>query len=139
MRRLHDAEIEQLLSSDALARVATVDAEGFPHVTPLWFVWAAGTFYLTSYVGRPHLNRIARNPRVGLVIDVEAALRPDGERPNKQIRVIGDATVAPDPDNVWTDRIRAKYLGATLPKGRAGRGRALVTLTPRELTAVASV
>lgn len=38
MRRLDAAEIEELLSRDLVAHLATVDADGYPHVVPLWFL-----------------------------------------------------------------------------------------------------
>jgi nitroimidazol reductase NimA-like FMN-containing flavoprotein (pyridoxamine 5'-phosphate oxidase superfamily) len=65
-RQLGADEVEQLLARDVPARLATVDAQGFPHVTPLRFVWRDGAFYMTSVADRPHLRRIARNPRVGI-------------------------------------------------------------------------
>lgn len=141
MRPLDELEIEELLSSDTVARLATIDSQGYPHVTPIWFLWVDEAFYLTSYAGRPHLGRIARNPRVGLVIDVEAAIRPDGERPNKQIRVIGDATVSVDRGGVWTSRIRAKYVDAAarVVGDMADRERMRITITPRTVTAIASI
>ncbi|MBF4998046.1 hypothetical protein IRT45_12885 [Nocardia sp. BSTN01] len=80
------------------------------------------------------------NPRVGLVIDTEAALRPDGERPNKQVRVIGDATVTPEHGGVWTRRIRAEYVCPAIDPGTAmARARMLITVTPRQVIAIASV
>ncbi len=109
VRTLESHEITELLNRDAVARLATVDADGYPHVTPIWFIWVDGAFYLTSYTGRPHLRRIHANPRVGLVIDVEDELRTDGERPNQQVRVTGDATISTDTDDLWTTRIRNKY------------------------------
>jgi Pyridoxamine 5'-phosphate oxidase len=35
-RQLGADEVEQLLACDIPAHLATLDAEGFPHVTPLW-------------------------------------------------------------------------------------------------------
>ncbi|MGD0700506.1 MAG: pyridoxamine 5'-phosphate oxidase family protein [Trebonia sp.] len=40
VRPLSDEEIAGLLARDVVARVATIDACGYPHVTPLWFLWA---------------------------------------------------------------------------------------------------
>jgi nitroimidazol reductase NimA-like FMN-containing flavoprotein (pyridoxamine 5'-phosphate oxidase superfamily) len=97
MRKLREDEIVELLARDVVAHLATVDSAGYPHVTPIWFLWSDRAFHLTSFIGRPHLDRIRSNPRVGLVVDIEDALRPDGERPNQQIRVLGDATVASTP------------------------------------------
>jgi nitroimidazol reductase NimA-like FMN-containing flavoprotein (pyridoxamine 5'-phosphate oxidase superfamily) len=144
VRRLLNGEIADLLAYDSVARLATLDADGYPHVTPLWFVWNDATFYLASDAGRPHLARIRSNPKVGLVIDVEAPERPDRERPNRQVRAIGDATVTPDSDGVWTMRIWAKYRhdeldAATIAKRLRGRQRVLISLRPHHLVAVASI
>ncbi|MFD6156526.1 pyridoxamine 5'-phosphate oxidase family protein [Nocardia sp. NPDC060256] len=143
MRPLDAPERGELLTMDVVAHLATIDSDGYPHVTPIWFVWEGGSFYLTSDPGRPHLSRIMRNPKVGLVIDVEAALRADGERPNKQVRVIGDATVSLDPDGIWTQRIRAKYIDGSIAPDAVerppDRERKLITVTPRKITTVASI
>ncbi|MFI9505294.1 pyridoxamine 5'-phosphate oxidase family protein [Nocardia sp. NPDC052566] len=139
MRTLRPAEVAGLLATDIVAHLATIDAAEYPHVTPIWFLWDDGIFRLTSFAGRPHLRRILANPRVGLVIDREAAPRADGQRPNRQLRVIGDAELAADPDGRWTQRIREKYSPARAALGDAGRARVLITITPKLVVALASV
>ncbi|MGY2023850.1 pyridoxamine 5'-phosphate oxidase family protein [Nocardia gipuzkoensis] len=143
MRTLRESEITDLLTRDVVAHLATIDTAGYPHITPLWFLWLDGRFYLTSYADRPHLERMRSNPRVGLVIDVEDALRADGERPNRQVRVIGTASLAPDPAGTWTERIRTKYISGDIAPGIAqrdlGRARVVITPVPSQITAVASV
>lgn len=143
MRRLEVTEIGELLGLDVVAHLSTIDSQGYPHVTPIWFLWEDERIYLTSYPSRPHLGRIMRNPKVGLVIDVEAELQADGERPNKQVRLVGDATVSIDRDETWTRRIRAKYIDSTIApdavERAAARERAVVTITPHKITAVASI
>lgn len=37
-RPLTQAEIDELFHGDHLARLATIDAAGYPHVTPLCFL-----------------------------------------------------------------------------------------------------
>ncbi|HUA46071.1 MAG TPA: pyridoxamine 5'-phosphate oxidase family protein [Solirubrobacteraceae bacterium] len=76
-------EIDALLAAAVPARLATIDRDGFPHVTPLWFIWADGTFYLTSIADRPHPRRLEANPRAGICVDVEEPERDDGQRPNR--------------------------------------------------------
>ena len=143
-RPLNDEETADLLASDTVARLAPIDASGYPHVTPLWFPWADGAFHLASDAGRPHLARLRANPRAGLVIDTEAAQRPDGQRPNKQVRAVGDATLTPDTGTAWTSRIWDKYVNGpaarnALNERLSGRQRVLITITPVRLTAIASV
>ncbi|MET8876774.1 pyridoxamine 5'-phosphate oxidase family protein [Nocardia sp. NPDC004604] len=137
MRTLRPAEIAGLLASDIVAHLATIDAAGYPHVTPIWFLWDQHAFRLTSWAGRPHLRRIRANPRVGLVIDREIGRRADGQRPNRQVRIIGDAELTIDPDGVWTQRIWEKYGGSALDQ--QDRARVLITITPDQFVAIASV
>jgi hypothetical protein len=143
-RPLSDEEITGLLASDTVARLATIDASGYPHVTPLWFLWADDAFHLASDAGRPHLARLQANPRAGLVIDVEAGQHPDGQRPNKQIRAVGNATLSPDTGAAWTRRIWDKYINGptarnALDERLGDRQRVLIRIAPIRITAVASV
>jgi nitroimidazol reductase NimA-like FMN-containing flavoprotein (pyridoxamine 5'-phosphate oxidase superfamily) len=136
-RRLSDEEIEALLALDVPARVATIDAEGFPHVTPLWFVWDDGAFHLTSYSDRPHLRRLTGNPRAGLCIDVERPAGADGLRPNLQVRAIGNAELFDDEGGAWTLRIDEKYGWGR--SAALARDRVLIRLRPDRLVAVGSI
>jgi hypothetical protein len=83
-RSLSDEETADLLASDTVARLATIDASGYPHVTPLWFLWAEGAFHLASDAGRPHLARLHANPRVG-----------SAPNPRRSPRRAGDQSPAP--------------------------------------------
>ena len=139
VRKLADWEVEELRVGATVAHLASVDDAGFPHITPLWFIWSNGLYRITSVTTRPHVQRIARNRQVGLGIDIEEPLRADGERPNKQLRIIGTATVSPDHDNLWTARIRDKYIGPGHRMRDDEPPRTLVTVTPASHTAVASV
>jgi len=142
MRRLSEDEINDLLVRDVVARIATIDASGYPHVTPLWFLWSAGAFYLTSDVGRPHLARLHANPRAGLVIDVEGERRADGERPNSQVRAVGDASLIADAGGAWSRRIWDKYDagngGQDWAERLRDRHRMLIRIVPSQIVAVAS-
>jgi nitroimidazol reductase NimA-like FMN-containing flavoprotein (pyridoxamine 5'-phosphate oxidase superfamily) len=142
-RPLSDQEIDAVLALDVPARFATLDAEGFPHVTPLWFVWEDGAFHLTSYSDRPHLRRLAANPRAGLCVDVERPAREDGERPNLQVRATGRAELFPDEGGAWTRRIDEKYVrapaGASHASARTAHPRVVIRLRPNRLLAVGSV
>ena len=131
-------EIEALLVLDVPARLATLDRDGFPHVTPLWFLWSDGAFYVTSIADRPHLRRPAANPRAGVLVDTEDAERDDGQRPNRQVRAIGEAEVFSDSGGAMDDsdhrevRLWARLGGEhRLARGRPARGRAAATRADR--------
>ncbi len=135
-RPLSDQETEALLALDVPARFATIDANGFPHVTPLWFVWHGGAFHLTSCSDRPHLRRLAGNPRAGLCVDVERPAREGGQRPNLQVRAVGVAELFSDTGGAWTRRIDEKYSSARDAEGT--QDRVVIRLMPERLLAVAS-
>lgn len=142
-RRMTADEIDRLLSAAVPARLAAIDRDGFPHITPLWFIWADGAFYLTSISDRPHLRRLEANPRAGICIDVEEPERDDGQHPNRQVRAVGLAELSPDSDGFWTDRITQKYVrgpsASTMRAARLADQRVVICLRPDRLVAVASV
>ncbi len=98
---------------------------------------------MTSFSDRPHLRRLERNPHAGLCVDAEQPQRPDGERPNQQVRAVGDAELFPDRDHAWTHRIDGRYLRGPAAEqraaARAADERVLIRLRPVRLVAVASV
>jgi hypothetical protein len=99
------------------------------------FLREDGAFHLASDAGRPHLARLQANPRAGLVIDIEAGQRPDGQRPNKQIRAVSDATLTPDTGAAWTRRIWDKYINGptarnALDERLGDRQRMLIRISP---------
>ena len=136
-------EIEALLAADVPARLATLDRHGFPHVTPLWFIWAEGAFLLTSLPDRAHVRRLERDPRAGICIDLEEPERRDGQRPNRQVRAVGEAELFADEDGMWTRRITRKYVAGPAAvareERRAADPRTVIRLAPVRLIAVASV
>ena len=138
-RALEPAEVDALLRADVPARLATIDRQGFPHVTPLWFIWEDDAFDMTSFSDRPHLRRLEHNPRAGLCIDLEQPEREDGQRPNQQIRATGRADLFADESGLWTDRITAKYLTGRGSSRRTAEFRTVIRLRPLRIIAVASV
>jgi hypothetical protein len=142
-RPLAPQEVDALLASDVPLHLATLDGAGFPHVTPLWFVWSDDAFYMTSIVDRPHCQRLERDGRAGIGIDIEAPERPDGQRPNRQIRAVGMAELFPETDGVWTRAITAKYVRGPAAEAqrelRAADRRFVIRLKPARVIGVASI
>lgn len=142
-RRLSGAEVDDLLTGDSLLRLATLASDGYPHLTPLWFLWDGQAIYATSKRGAPHLTRLAADRRVGLLIDTEGAERVDGERPNRQFRAIADAELSTDAGGSITGEITRKYvLGPSqeeMTRHRQSHDRVAIRLVPREVVVIASV
>jgi PPOX class probable F420-dependent enzyme len=64
-----DAERDEFLASERTCRVGTVDAEGNPHVSPLWFVWDGRALWLNSVVRSQRWANLTRDARVSVVVD----------------------------------------------------------------------
>jgi Pyridoxamine 5'-phosphate oxidase len=66
---MSDEERDAFLSSERTCRVASLGADGAPHVTPLWFVWDGKSLWLTSIVKSQRWTDLERDGRIGVVID----------------------------------------------------------------------
>src|SRR4029079_19277686 len=62
-------ERDALLADERTCRVATVGADGSPHITPLWFVWDGAALWLTSIVKSQRWTDLQRDGRVSVVVD----------------------------------------------------------------------
>jgi nitroimidazol reductase NimA-like FMN-containing flavoprotein (pyridoxamine 5'-phosphate oxidase superfamily) len=142
-RPLTDAELDLLLGLDIPGQLGTLDKEGYPHITPMWFVWERGAFYMTSLPEKAHVRRLERDPRASFSVDVEDPEDDAGERPNRSVRAVGPAEVFTDTDGQWTARITEKYLrGPGLPGAlarRTSQERMVIRLQPVRLFGLSSV
>ena len=77
--------------------MATQRADGYPHLTPIWFVWEDGKFLHTLGANRVHLANLARDPRMSLVIDEDYRLADGLAAGARSITVRGDAELSQDP------------------------------------------
>ena len=60
----------ELLAQRRIAAVATVGADGAPHLTATWFLYEDGALYLAIPSGSAKGRNLARNGRVAVMIDV---------------------------------------------------------------------
>ncbi len=62
-------ERDAFLTEARTCRVGTVDAEGAPHVSALWFVWDGSALWLNSVVKSQRWTNLMRNPKTSVLID----------------------------------------------------------------------
>lgn len=62
-------QARRLFRDVPLVHVGTVDADGWPHVVPLWFVWLEDALYVSSRRGSVTHRNVQRNPRTVLQVD----------------------------------------------------------------------
>jgi hypothetical protein len=123
--------------SSTIAHLSTLENAGYPFVIPIWLLWKDNAFNIASDTPRAGLTSAVNDNRAGVVIDTEAALRPDGELPNQQVRAIGHATVEPDTRSrlpARPDRCAAGHLPGVWGQRNASSGDCGVM--PRDLCRV---
>lgn len=62
-------ELDAFLTAQRTCRVATVSADGTPHVSALWFAWDGTSLWLYSVVRSKRWAELRRDPRIAVVVD----------------------------------------------------------------------
>jgi PPOX class probable F420-dependent enzyme len=123
-----------LLDRARTASLATVRADGRPHVAPIWFDLDGDTFVFTTWETTVKARNMRRDARVSLCVD-------DEEPPFSFVLVEGNAEMtAGDPDHLyWATRVAGRYMGAELAEAYGRRntvpGELLVRVTPSSIVA----
>ncbi|MFE7776995.1 pyridoxamine 5'-phosphate oxidase family protein [Streptomyces sp. NPDC057445] len=63
------SELDAFLTAQRTCRVATVSADGRPHVTALWFAWDGTSLWLYSITRSRRWQEMRRDPRIAVVVD----------------------------------------------------------------------
>ena len=110
MRPMSPDEVEAFLSHGTrTAKLATVRADGRPHVTPVWFVIDPATGDLLFNTGENAVKgkNLARDPRVTLLVDEETP-------PYAFVQIEGIAALSTDLEEMlpWATAIGGRYMGA---------------------------
>ncbi|HPS42172.1 MAG TPA: pyridoxamine 5'-phosphate oxidase family protein [Anaerolineaceae bacterium] len=53
-----------------IARLATADRNGHPHVVPVWFGWDGESIWISSFAITRKVNELMQNPWVSIAVDV---------------------------------------------------------------------
>src|SRR4029434_872429 len=71
-------EIDSFLQQKLVARLTSIRPDGYPHTTPLWYVWDGESLWCELGAGarpRQHIRNLRRNPKLCVTIDRDA--RPE--------------------------------------------------------------
>ncbi len=97
-------EAERFLHGRHIAVLTTINTDGTPLQTPVWYLYRDGLFYIRTNSKSGKVRNIRRDPRVGLCVQDE---RP----PYRGVTVKGTATVQPEQPEL-SARMSRNYLGA---------------------------
>lgn len=139
MRTLSPEETRAfLLSGTRTGKLATVRADGRPHIAPIWFDLDGDTLVFTTWHTTVKAANIRRDPRVSLCVDDETP-------PFAYVVIEGTATLVDDLDLLkhWATRIAARYMGAAQAEAYGQRnsvpGELVVRLEPTKILAQANI
>ncbi len=133
MRQLTPTEARAfLLDRPRTAKIASVRADGRPHVAPVWFDLDGDTLVFTTWHATVKAANIRRDPRVSLCVDDEIP-------PHAFVLIEGVATLSDNLEELrgWAARIAERYMGAALAESYGQRngvpGELLVRVTPTNI------
>ena len=139
MRQLNPTEARVfLLERPRTAKLASVRADGRPHIAPIWFDLDGDTLVFTTWHTTVKATNIRRDPRVSLCVDDEAP-------PFAYVLIEGVAALSDDLDELrrWATRIARRYMGADLAESYGWRngvpGELLVRVMPTKIIGQANI
>src|SRR5215831_9088490 len=98
------------------AKVATVRADGRPHVSPVWFDMDGEEVIFTTWHDTVKAHDLQRDPRISLCVD-------DDHPPFGFVLIEGTASLSESLDDVrpWATRIAGRYMGPMRAKAYGAR------------------
>ena len=121
-----------LLEGTRTGKLATVRADGRPHIVPIWFdLDGEAIVFTTGHTSIKAIN-MHRDARVCLCVDDETP-------PFAFVQIEGTATMSDEPEALlyWATRIGGRYMGEALAeaygKRNGGQGELLVRITPTKV------
>jgi predicted pyridoxine 5'-phosphate oxidase superfamily flavin-nucleotide-binding protein len=103
-----DDSIREFLKLPLIARVSTIDPDGYPHTVPIWFILDGDDIVIATGHESRKIRNIRANPKGAVAIGGE----PEDNRHidyEQGYLFQGDFTIEDDPDQVWIRRITNHY------------------------------
>ena len=132
MKTFDSASRAFLLEGTRTGKLATVRADGSPHVAPVWFTLDGDTLVFMTHTTTIKGRNLRR--------DARAALCVDDERPPFAFAIVeGEIEISEDMDDLkhWATEIAARYMGADRAEAYGARnavkGELLVRLRPTKV------
>ncbi|MCG8352183.1 MAG: PPOX class F420-dependent oxidoreductase [Chloroflexales bacterium] len=118
-----------LLTSTALAHVATLGPNGEPQTNPVWFDWDGAHILFSQTTKRQKYRNLQRDGRIALSI-------VDPANPYRYLEIRGAVErIDPDPDLTFINKMAQKYLGQErYPYHQPGDERVVVIVKPMHTT-----
>ncbi|RMF00065.1 MAG: PPOX class F420-dependent oxidoreductase [Chloroflexi bacterium] len=139
MENMTPAEVKTFLMGQVkTGKLATVRADGRPHVVPVWFTMDGDDLLFNTWHTSVKAKNMQRDPRVCICVDDEAP-------PFSFVQIEGTVTFSDDLAEIrhWATEIGGRYMGAEQAQAFGERngvpGELLVRVTPTKILAKKNV
>jgi PPOX class probable F420-dependent enzyme len=124
--RMSDAEVAALLDEQRTMSVATINADGWPHLVAMWFVVLDGAVHFWTYGKSRKAVNLRRDPRLTCLVEAG-----EGYGELRGVQVVGRAALSDASQDVSrvAEALFARYTGPVDDGVRA----ALATQIPKRV------
>jgi nitroimidazol reductase NimA-like FMN-containing flavoprotein (pyridoxamine 5'-phosphate oxidase superfamily) len=131
---LTEEERDEFLGRKLVGRLATNRGDGWWHMTPIWYLWQDGRFYLSLGNSRRHLKNMRQDDHVTLCVDVDPRVDDPSQAP-RSVVCFGLAELVEEDARVRaiTEKLENRYIGGVPPEFDEAlwfEGRTAVAITP---------
>jgi PPOX class probable F420-dependent enzyme len=109
------------------ATIATIAPDGRPQVSEVWFLTEDGKVKISLNETRKKVRNLRRNPAVSVMI-------LDLANPQRYLELRGDATIEPDDNFTFAEKVGVKYGADLRTFGAPDHKRVVVTVEPVSVT-----
>ena len=142
--QLEETEINSLLAAESVGRLATVNADSTPYITPVHYVYFNQKIYIHGLIRGQKMDNIAANPNICFEIDqFEKLIFPEDESPcdvNTQYksviltgnaRIVEDEKLKADALNLIVEKYTPNLSGA--PFGNSIKATSVIEIEVKEM------
>jgi general stress protein 26 len=94
--------IREFLQKPLMARMSTIDLQGYPHTVPVWFDLDGDDIVVISVRDTRKVGHILTNPKGAVTIGGDP-----GDGAGYLIK--GEFSIEPDPEDAWVRRLTYRY------------------------------
>jgi PPOX class probable F420-dependent enzyme len=117
------------LLESQVATLATIDADGFPQLTEVWFAVDGEDVKISLNSSRRKTRNLTQRSQCSLLL-------LDLANPYRYLEIRARAQVEPDDDYAFAQKVGSKYHADLREHDRPGEHRVVVTLVPTKIHAV---
>lgn len=100
--QLSKKEIDDVLKSEQVGRIATHNENGYPYIVPVHYIVCDEKIYIHGLIKGQKISNLSANNKVGFEVDSMEAIIPDNENPCdtntafKSVIILGTAKMIED-------------------------------------------